>query len=139
MIAWIQNIPLILKATTVIPSAIFVTYSLVNLAKKRYVSDWACYKLSYFPCYWKKWINKILLHWDIGEKAAKSKLKNFIKTKLHNYGSGRDRPDIEFTSKLSPHLHFGEISPKRIFLEVMKYPLYLFLYIQPFSLIFLEL
>jgi deoxyribodipyrimidine photo-lyase len=67
----------------------------------------------------KKWIDKILLHWEIGEEAAKSKLKNFIDIKLHNYSSGRDRPDIEFTSKLSPHLHFGEISPKKIFLEVM--------------------
>ncbi|MDC6448290.1 deoxyribodipyrimidine photo-lyase [Alphaproteobacteria bacterium] len=68
----------------------------------------------------KKWMNKMLKNWDIGEKSAKYKLKNFINTKLSNYSAGRDRPDIEFTSKLSPHIHFGEISPKRIFSEVMK-------------------
>ena len=68
----------------------------------------------------KKWMNKIFFYWNIGEEAAKSKLKNFINKKLYNYGFGRDRPDTEFTSKISPHLHFGEISPKRIFFEVME-------------------
>ena len=68
----------------------------------------------------KEWMKKILNDWDVGEIAAKSKLKKFIKTKLNNYNSGRDRPDIEYTSKLSPHLHFGEISPKKIFSEVIS-------------------
>ena len=68
----------------------------------------------------KEWMRKILSHWKIGEKAAESKIKDFIKTKLYNYGIGRDRPDIELTSKISPHLHFGEISPQRIFAEVTK-------------------
>ena len=65
-------------------------------------------------------MNKILSYWEIGESAAKVKLKNFINNKLSNYSTGRDRPDTDFTSKLSPHLHFGEISPKTIFTEVMK-------------------
>ena len=68
----------------------------------------------------KMWMDKIISYWEIGEDAAKVKLKNFIKFKLQNYSSGRDRPDTEFTSRLSPHLHFGEISPRRIFSEVMK-------------------
>ena len=68
----------------------------------------------------KIWMDKIISYWEIGEDAAKVKLKNFIKFKLQNYSSGRDRPDTEFTSRLSPHLHFGEISPRRIFSEVMK-------------------
>ena len=68
----------------------------------------------------KKWMNNILSYWQIGEEAAKLRLKNFIKNKLYNYGSGRDRPDIQFTSRLSAHLHFGEISPKRIFSDVMN-------------------
>ena len=65
-------------------------------------------------------MNKILSYWDIGENAAKLKLKKFINNKLYNYNIGRDRPDSDFTSKISPHLHFGEISPLRIFNEVMK-------------------
>ncbi len=68
----------------------------------------------------KEWMKKILLHWNIGEKAARSKIAAFVNTKLYNYVIGRDRPDIEFTSKISPHLHFGEISPQRIFKEVIK-------------------
>ena len=38
-------------------------------------------------------------------------LKDFIANKANNYSIGRDRPDQDLTSKLSPHLHFGEISP----------------------------
>ena len=68
----------------------------------------------------KEWMNRILSYWDIGENAAKLKLKKFINNKLFNYSTGRDRPDSNFTSKISPHLHYGEISPLRIFNEVMK-------------------
>ena len=68
----------------------------------------------------KEWMNKILSYWEIGENAAKFKLKKFINYKLYNYGTGRDRPDTDFTSKMSPHLHFGEISPKKIFTEVIN-------------------
>ena len=68
----------------------------------------------------KKWMNKILSYWEIGENAAKLKLKKFINNKLYNYGTGRDRPDTDFTSKFPLILHFGEISPKRIFTEVMN-------------------
>ncbi len=68
----------------------------------------------------KEWMNRILSYWDIGENAAKLKLKKFINNKLFNYSTGRDKPDSDFTSKISPHLHYGEISPLRIFNEVMK-------------------
>ena len=68
----------------------------------------------------KKWMDEMFVKWKVGEEEAKKKLKYFIKNKLFDYGLGRDRPDIEYTSKLSPHLHFGEISPKRIYYEVMK-------------------
>ena len=65
-------------------------------------------------------LDKILSYWDVGEDAANDKLNKLIKFKLQNYSSGRDRPDTEFTSRLSPHLHFGEISPKRIYSEIMN-------------------
>ena len=66
----------------------------------------------------KEWMNRILSYWDIGENAAKLKLTKFINNKLYNYNTGRDRPDTDFTSKISPHLHFGEISPLRIFTKL---------------------
>lgn len=46
--------------------------------------------------------------------AAQKKLSEFIETKLSGYKSGRDYPMQRHTSFLSPHLHFGEISPAQI-------------------------
>ena len=65
-----------------------------------------------------KWIKKLSSYWVPGEKSALESLNHFKKNVIQDYEKGRDRPDQNFTSKLSPHLHFGEISPKRIFLEV---------------------
>ena len=39
------------------------------------------------------------------------KLKSFFKSAGAEYHNDRDRPDLVGTSRLSPHLHFGEISP----------------------------
>ena len=43
------------------------------------------------------------------------KVKNLYSSKANNYSIGRDRPDQNLTSKLSPYLHFGEISPMKIY------------------------
>ena len=53
-------------------------------------------------------------HWRIGEAAAQKRLRAFIRTGLKLYKDGRDRPAAPYVSRLSPHLHFGEISPNRI-------------------------
>ena len=52
--------------------------------------------------------------WSIGEMAAHKKLNAFLEDKLNNYAEARDIPKIDGTSLLSPHLHFGEISPRQI-------------------------
>jgi deoxyribodipyrimidine photo-lyase len=52
--------------------------------------------------------------WTIGESAAQKRLKHFLKTTLAGYTGDRDRPDRDGTSGLSPHLRFGEISPRQI-------------------------
>jgi len=49
--------------------------------------------------------------WTPGEDGAKTQLERFIETSLADYAEGRDRPDRDATSRLSPHLHWGEISP----------------------------
>lgn len=56
--------------------------------------------------------------WTPGEKGAKQALNRFILEALQNYHTDRDRPDKAGTSRLSPHLHFGEISPFRIWQEL---------------------
>lgn len=52
--------------------------------------------------------------WKPGEAGAHEALELFIEGALHGYRQGRDRPDQVGTSRLSPHLHFGEIAPWRI-------------------------
>jgi len=49
--------------------------------------------------------------WQPGEAGARRALANFRAGPIANYDADRDRPDRAGTSRLSPHLHFGEISP----------------------------
>lgn len=51
---------------------------------------------------------------EIGESAAQKKLTFFIKNHLFGYKEDRNYPSKEGVSKLSAHLHFGEISPSQI-------------------------
>jgi len=51
--------------------------------------------------------------WTPGEAGAEAALSAFLKRGLKTYGVGRDIPAEPATSRLSPHLHFGEISPWR--------------------------
>jgi deoxyribodipyrimidine photo-lyase len=49
--------------------------------------------------------------WQPGEAGARARLADFLDEGLEHYADERDRPDRDVTSKLSAHLHFGEISP----------------------------
>ncbi len=60
------------------------------------------------------WASGFAKWWQPGEAGAQKQLKHFIHTALPHYSTGRDRPDHNHTSRLSPHLHFGEISPRQI-------------------------
>jgi len=60
------------------------------------------------------WSKKIGEVWKPGAKEAKGLLKKFIGTKITEYDKERDRPDHDGTSRLSPYLHFGEISPRTV-------------------------
>lgn len=52
--------------------------------------------------------------WHIGEAAAQQRLSEFLQQGLENYRDGRNFPDRPNVSRLSPHLHFGEISPRQV-------------------------
>jgi deoxyribodipyrimidine photo-lyase len=52
--------------------------------------------------------------WKPGEAGAETRLRRLLAGPLSDYPEGRERPDLAGTSGLSPHLHFGEISPRRI-------------------------
>ncbi len=63
------------------------------------------------------WAEEIATLWTPGERAAQSRLHSFLENRVDHYADGRDRPDFELTSRLSPHLAFGEISPLTIWCE----------------------
>jgi deoxyribodipyrimidine photo-lyase len=60
------------------------------------------------------WHEAMLEHWQVGEQGAQQRLQQFIEDCLDDYRRSRDFPAVDATSKLSPHLHFGEISPQQI-------------------------
>lgn len=49
--------------------------------------------------------------WDISEGAAQDRLDDFVMAELEDYREGRNFPDKANVSRLSPYLHFGQISP----------------------------
>lgn len=61
-----------------------------------------------------KWSEKLGEHWKIGEAAAAHELGSFLDGELTEYPEGRDFPRKNVTSRLSPHLRFGEISPRQV-------------------------
>ncbi|GMU44235.1 MAG: deoxyribodipyrimidine photo-lyase [Xanthomonadales bacterium] len=58
--------------------------------------------------------------WAPGEEGAHDLLERFATAALEGYAGGRDRPDKPGTSRLSPHLHFGEISPRQIVHRLLR-------------------
>lgn len=55
--------------------------------------------------------------WKPGEVGAAALLAEFLADAVRVYAGERDRPDRRGTSRLSPHLHFGEVSPRRVWHE----------------------
>jgi deoxyribodipyrimidine photo-lyase len=60
------------------------------------------------------WASGLRSLWNPGETGARKMLKQFLNNALEGYPNGRDFPAIQRTSRLSPHLHFGEISPRQV-------------------------
>ncbi len=66
------------------------------------------------------WAEAFETIWAPGESGAQERLKNFLAGAIGDYKEGRDRPDKEYTSRLSPHLAFGEISPLQIWIATQE-------------------
>jgi deoxyribodipyrimidine photo-lyase len=60
------------------------------------------------------WAKGFESFWTPGEDGAQADLASFLRNQLSGYAEGRDFPAKTFTSRLSPHLSFGEISPHAI-------------------------
>jgi len=61
-----------------------------------------------------QWYNTIAASWTPGERGANQNLKRFLRTTLDDYATTRNIPAVDGTSRLSPHLHFGEIGPRQV-------------------------
>jgi len=66
------------------------------------------------------WASGFATYWQPGEAGAIKNLEHFIETSLSDYKELRNQPTKQGTSKLSPHLHFGEISPRIIWESVQR-------------------
>lgn len=60
------------------------------------------------------WSTGLADTWQPGEAGARARLGDFIDSGLNGYAALRDRPDRESTSRLSPYLAAGNISPRQI-------------------------
>jgi len=67
------------------------------------------------------WGASIIANYEPGEAGAMACLTSFLGGPVEDYLEQRDRPDDETgTSKLSPHLAFGEISPRQIWMAAKQ-------------------
>ncbi len=61
------------------------------------------------------WAGGLRETWTPGEAGAARRLSSFLADHLDDYGEERDRPgNTDGTSMLSPHLHWGELSPNQV-------------------------
>jgi deoxyribodipyrimidine photo-lyase len=60
-----------------------------------------------------RWHDGLAAHWRPGEDGAHARLEAWCDGGLGEYASGRNRPDRDGTSTLSPYLHHGELSPRQ--------------------------
>lgn len=63
------------------------------------------------------WAESFSQYWQPGEKGAANNLQRFLEVGIKGYKLLRNRPDLSHVSRLSPHLHWGEIAPWRVWEE----------------------
>jgi deoxyribodipyrimidine photo-lyase len=60
------------------------------------------------------WYDEMQRRWSPGEQGARQRLDEFLQNGLKDYKERRNFPGQSNVSRLSPHLHFGEISPHQV-------------------------
>lgn len=61
-----------------------------------------------------RWSDILNDHWTFGEQMVQDLLLNFYQTFLQDYENARNFPDVAGTSRLSPYLHWGQISVRQL-------------------------
>ncbi len=67
-----------------------------------------------------EWAQGVRRVWEFGEKGAHRALTRFLAHGLAGYSEGRDCPGLPGTSRLSPYLHHGELSPRTVWTGVVE-------------------
>ena len=60
------------------------------------------------------WDAGIAKAWDMTRAGGEKRLRDFLRTTLSHYKERRDIPSVDGTSRLSPYLHFGQLSPREV-------------------------
>ena len=60
--------------------------------------------------------------WSPGERGARSRARTFLTSRFAHYRTARDLPGLEGTSRLSPHLCFGEVTARQLWRAVLRSP-----------------
>jgi deoxyribodipyrimidine photo-lyase len=66
------------------------------------------------------WAAGLRATWRPGEAGAQKQLTDFAWKAMLSYSTGRNRPAWHGVSYLSPHIHFGEVSPRQVYHRVEK-------------------
>jgi deoxyribodipyrimidine photo-lyase len=67
-----------------------------------------------------KWFGGMAARWEPGEAAAKKLLNDFVANRLSHYSKERNYPARDILSRLSPYLHYGELSPATLWHAVQS-------------------
>lgn len=68
-----------------------------------------------------KWYTTISDTWEINSTVALKRVRTFIRDTMQDYPTYRDCPAIDGISRMSPYLHFGQISARQIWYMVHEY------------------
>ncbi|HNQ23636.1 MAG TPA: deoxyribodipyrimidine photo-lyase [Phycisphaerae bacterium] len=66
------------------------------------------------------WTAGLAEAWQPGAEGARRRLRGFLRGAARHYATGREQPGQAGTSRLSPHLHFGEVSVRTVWHAVRK-------------------
>ena len=65
------------------------------------------------------WASGFSGDWSPGEEGARANVAAFV-DEVGDYPTARNLPSVEGTSRLSPHLHFGEVSPAYVWHRILS-------------------
>ncbi|RAP29524.1 deoxyribodipyrimidine photolyase [Candidatus Marinamargulisbacteria bacterium SCGC AG-343-D04] len=68
-----------------------------------------------------EWTSSIIKQWDISENGAQVLWKNFLSNGLDYYKEGRNFPNKDYVSRLSPYIRFGQISVRQLYHDVQAH------------------